>query len=144
MKTLKLFFVVLLLGLLALASTAQPPKTVTCETLDWPSFEFPCLGETLSGSVEMCFTLWNNKEQIKLKGYLVGETSGDTYTVTAVGNTMLRPLMNGDAENGTMVQTLTVCLDGMPVLTIHATYHYTINSNGVEVAVVDNYSVDCY
>ncbi len=143
MKSLKLFFVVFLLCLFTLASYAQPPKTVTCQTINWESLYLPCLEEGISGSVEMCITVWNSKVQQKLKGSVEGETSGATYTVSGVSNWMVKPMMNGNAENETQVTTMTVCLDGIPVLTIHMNYHYTYNANGELVAQIDNFFWEC-
>lgn len=145
MKTMKLFLAVLLLGLFALASTAQPPKTVTCEPVPIYDYYLACFDEIVTGELELCVTYWDNgKTQAKFKGSLTGETTGNIYTVSQVENNMYKPWIEGQAANYTSTLTLSFCLEGMEVFVIHYTYHYTYNANGELVVFVDNSVIECY
>lgn len=143
MKTLRLFFSVLLLGLFTLASSAQPPKTVRYSTLTWESISIPCIDENVTGEIEMCNTVWNNKVLNKYKGTLVGETTGNIYTLSLVGNRMYRRFEDGRAGNQTQAQTLSFCLEGVEVFVMHITTHYTVNANGELVSEVTNFISEC-
>lgn len=145
MKTMKALFVVFLMGCFSLASSAQPPKTVTCVPYPIQDYWLPCMEELVNGELELCTTVWNNdKIQTKFKGFLEGESTGNIYTISQVGNMMSKPFKDGTADVYTWATTITYCLDGMPVFTAHVMGHYTYNANGELVAEVDNDFFECY
>jgi hypothetical protein len=143
MKTWKVFFVVFLMGH-ALASQAQSPKTVDCQTLTFEGVFIPCLGEFVTGEYEVCTIVWKNKVQLKVSGFLTGETTGNLYTMSQVSNMIGGLIRSKKAENYTNVLNANICLDGVPVYTIHIFYHYTINANGEWVAMVFDVVEECF
>jgi hypothetical protein len=143
MKTWKVFIVVFMVGL-SLSSPARSPKTVNCQYMSFEGVFIPCLEEYVSGGYDICTIVWKNKVQLKVNGFLEGETTGNLYTIHQVSNMIGGPFRDKKASNYTSVLNATTCLDGIPVYTVHIFYHYTINANGEWVALVYDTVEECF
>lgn len=147
MKTLKYFFVVVLLFVFSLGSGfAQTNENKTVET-DIVSIDYYlwCADEWVSGDLTMTVTtMINKKTQVKFKGTMTGERTGNVYTVSQVSNDNWFPYTGTGQFNATYVVTLSFELDGMPVATYHETWHVTRNANGERVVLIDHLFDECY
>jgi hypothetical protein len=150
MKTCRFFIVVTIFAcFFAGKANAQPDKVTFDET--WTvSWYIPCIEETLSGDIQISYTYWDNwrRWQFKSNGTVVGEVSGDVYTVKEVANDNAL-LFNDHASVWTMVSIFSLKKDGSPVILVHSLQHHTWSlpvaiRTGEPSSLVDNYSVDCH
>ena len=149
MKTLKSFVVLTVLFFLPFANTnAQIQKEVFPETLTG-CWELDCVGEELCGEIDFVMTNWSDnfllcKRQLKYRGTLIGQTSGDLYTVKEVENThgfFIRK--DGIGFNHNYEWTAVIQKEGGPAIVIHSMYHYTNNANGEMVIEFETFSTSC-
>ncbi|MBW6499478.1 MAG: hypothetical protein K0B09_13905 [Bacteroidales bacterium] len=147
MKTLKYFFVVVLFSVFSLGSSfAQTNKNKTLETKIVPiEYYLWCVDENVTGDLTLTIMdIEGKKTQFKFKGTLTGETTGNVYTVSQVSNDNWFPYSGTGQFNATYAVTLSFELDGMPVATLHETWHVTRNANGELVVLFDHWSTECY
>lgn len=149
MKTLKILFIFVLVSFFSFGNSfGQSNKNKTVEFLDDYPMELDltwCTGEVLSGTLDVYITTWyDRKTQIKFKGTLTGETSNEVYTISQVSDDNFFPYTGTGQFNANYVLVLSVELDGMPVATVHETWHATRNANGELIVVFDHWAVECY
>jgi hypothetical protein len=116
-------------------ANAQQKEVYTSDYY-WMYFD-ECIGENIEGTLLFTETYWINKEQNQLrwKGYMIGEISGNVYEVSSVHNYHSN-LNKGDVY--TTILNFVVTYQGMTVAHHKVTFHYTINANGEMTAWVNN------
>lgn len=140
MKTLKL--------LIALCvATSISVSTANSQVLRWGytetthyqnSYGWACIDEPLTGDIEHTYTyMWKEgadwlKWQDRFKGTLIGDITGDIYTVSQINNDHSVSLVNVNGHwtgNWFYVQTFTIVKNGQPVATKHVLVRATGNSS---------------
>lgn len=129
MKTLKLFFVTMLVLFLAVGiSSAQVKKTVTTESWPWEGIQF-CTNDYVTGEETLVTTVWNGKIQWRYKGTYTGE-SGKSYSWSLVVNYSWKDFVEETAYTETYVSTAVIECEGVPIALYKIRYHLTVNANG--------------
>jgi hypothetical protein len=149
MKALKFLFSFLIISLFvigaALAQDNNNGKTEFSNTFDVT--EINCVDEPVTGQIEYCGTMFKNaKVQEKWKGTLIGDITGDVFTVSQVLNNNWKHPVDGNAAwTQSRVWTFSVYNEtmGMEVAVIHALYHVTYSNGGLTVEI-DNWFSECY
>lgn len=131
MKTLKFFLTVfVVMAFFTLTAYSQGNvKTTYYVSKDLPGIQLPGVPETVTGSFNGYWTVWNFKVQWRAKGTYTGDISGTIYYTSAVENYISKDWMPGSVKTGTgriHIQDEY----GTLYYTLHYVSHVTINANG--------------
>ena len=144
MKTLRSLFLICLIAALSISmANAQSPKVTGGGTYFQKPYYLPCFDELVSGVLNYEYMLVNSKLQEKIWGSLLGETTGNEYTLSQVFNDNWHPWAPGQVGIYTSTVSLKFRLDGKLVFILHLTYHHTVNSDGEFVVVHNGGFADC-
>ena len=149
MKALKFLFSVLIIMLFSFGSVnAQDNNNGKMEWFNtFEVTELNCVDEPVTGQIEYHGTLFkNSKVQETWKGTLVGDVTGDVFSVSQVlNNNWKDPVTGNTAWTKTFVWTFSVYNEtmGMEVAVIHALSHVTYSNGGLTVEVDKMFS-ECY
>jgi hypothetical protein len=139
MEKLSIFFTAVLLVFFASAvSFAQENKTEFCDEFE-ESFELPCVDEFAYGTIEHCLSVWDGKIQVKVRGTMVGETSGKVYTVWGIQNQMRSNYKPGRALTANWIANYVIECEGIAIGVMKLRYHITINAKGEVVSYKSEY-----
>jgi len=155
MKTFKFFILACVIACFSVGTAiSQVQRWVNTETYHESSIWFGCIDEPLTGDIEYTYTVaWMEginwlKWQERYKGTLIGDYTGEIYTISQVAND--HQVQVSQAGNWYYVTTFTIEKDGQPVLTFHRLVHGTANDatwnkkEGNWAAYVDNEWFECY
>ena len=143
MKTMKFLFFAFLLMFVFSNAYSQKNNTKECITLQSTGVDFPCISELESYlfDFEVCTTTFESgKVQVRIKGTLTGQDTGDIYTVSGVENF--------NTQNGPSIATLVINVSivdkaGMVVGVMQQFGHITTNANGVVTVDKFETTIEC-
>jgi len=140
MKTLKIFltfFVVMTFFALTSYSQGNSKTSYYYNSGALVSIQLPDVPETVSGSYEGYWTVWNFKTQWRAKGTYTGDISGTMYYTSVIENYSFKDWMPGSVETGT--GTVHIRDEyGTVYYKSHYTSHVTVNANGEITSEVYN------
>ena len=110
MKTFKFLFVAVLLSFFASGiSFAQNSKTVESTTISITDYPLWCMGEYLNGDISYSLTTWESGKILeKFKGELIGEITGNVYTISQVLNSNWVPYDGEGQFSASWILTLSI------------------------------------
>jgi hypothetical protein len=142
MKTLKLLLLICLVACFSLSTAnAQQKKTVYEGTGTLIPYYLPCFDEVVNGTVSYSGTYVNSHWQEKMWGTLIGDKTGNEYTLKQIQNENWHPYVEGPNGVYTWTGSWMFFLEGKLVYIGHGTYHVTINPSG-EMVVYFNKEFD--
>lgn len=160
MKTLKLLFLVsVILCFSVSTANAQAQRDVSSTTIHKEHAYYPCVDELLTGDIEYHFSLalmegrnWA-KGQERWTGTLIGDISGDIYTLSTVTNyhhVEVHRNNDGGTSNWDWLSSYNIEKDGKPVAVAIMLIHGTCNSatwdkkDGNWATWIDKSWIECY
>lgn len=154
MKSLRLIIIVSIIVCFAVRTTnAQAERYVYTTSWYVSSAWYGCIAEPLSGIIQYDYTVaWKEGEnwlkwQERYKGTLIGDYTGEIYTLSQVAND--HQVLSDNAGNWYYLTTFTIEKDGVPVVVYHRLLHGTANNatwnkkEGNWAAYIDNEWFEC-
>jgi len=145
MKPMKFFAVISIVALFVFENAnAQPGKEKISYTVQDLCIRYPCTDEVMCGDIFCTEVYWNSKVQLKGKGTLIGQTSGDEYTVSQIVNSNWKPWAEEVTQGKVWVTQFTIEKNGELIGILHLNQHFTLHPDGTVTGDPYNYFVECY
>jgi hypothetical protein len=144
MKTLKNLFLICLVACFCLSTAnAQEKKTVYEGTGTLVPYYLPCFDEYINGTVFYKTTYINSHWQDKMWGTLIGDETGNEYTLMQIQNDNWHPYYEGPIGNYTWTGSWKFFLNGKLVYIGHGTYHVTFDPDKGYIVYLDKGFEEC-
>jgi hypothetical protein len=149
MKTLKIFGILLIMGVFGLSTVHAQKKVTKIEHMATPYGYLECTGEFITGSgmIEDIFSPHNwltLTRKLEVKGYLDPECtieSGNVYEISQVIPGSLT--FDWEGHDGWFESTGKFTLDGKIVANFHEKLHMSTNANGDVTVDFWEFKIDC-
>ena len=122
-------------------NNANSQKVIGTQTVYWrfTPAEIPCLTEAVSGDVFELQSFTNKTYHVKPRGVLLGETSGEEYSLDYEYNQFISDV----GQTIRFVLPMLLKHDGKLVAEIHYAIRFIYNANGIEVQHIVIDKVNC-
>jgi hypothetical protein len=107
----------------------------------WANRSYPCLTETISGTLILQHYTWGDRHLVKAEGTMTGDITGKEYYLSTSWDYV--EIIPGNPPFIKWIRTLMLRDGNKLVLKIHQTIQGTIDENGNYVVRVDKENVDC-